>query len=71
MNNEGINEIKKGDKNLISRNLKFIGYNKIILEAGAGTSQLSNYLAIGSNNKVFALDPTTESDTGANLQKIN
>ena len=28
---------------------------------GAGTCQLSNYLAIGTNNKIYAMDTTMES----------
>ena len=38
-----------------------IGFNKKILEVGSGTSQMSLALAIGTNNKVVALDPTFES----------
>ena len=54
--------LEKGNKNyLTSRFKKFIGFNKNILEVGCGTGQLSNYFAIGSNNKVVGLDPTIES----------
>lgn len=54
--------IEKGDSNQFSKRLKdFIGYNRSFLEVGAGTGQLSNYLAIGTNNQIYALDPTFES----------
>ena len=54
--------VERGDKNFLSRHLKrFIGLNKSFLEVGSGTSQLSNYLAIGTNNKIFAFDPTLAS----------
>ena len=47
--------VEKGDCNPFSKKLKdFIGYNKSFIEVGAGTCQLSNYLAIGTNNKIFA-----------------
>ncbi len=65
--------IDKGDKNDFSRKLKeFIGYNKSFIEIGSGTSQLSNYLAIGTNNKIFAFDPTeTSLRLGYNFAKKN
>jgi ubiquinone/menaquinone biosynthesis C-methylase UbiE len=51
-----------GNNNKFYKNLKdFIGLNKNILEMGSGTSQLSMYLAIGTNNKISALDMTKES----------
>tara|TARA_B100000959_G_C14935927_1_gene605723 strand:+ start:587 stop:1489 length:903 start_codon:yes stop_codon:yes gene_type:complete len=51
-----------GDKNAFSKKLKeFIGFNKSILEVGSGTSQLSNYLAIGTNNRVCAFDTSMKS----------
>ena len=54
--------LNNGNKNNFSKELKkFIGLNKTVLEAGAGTCQLSNYLSISTNNKIFALDPTIES----------
>ena len=54
--------LTKGNMNIIASQLKknFL-FNKNILEVGSGTSQLSNYLAIGSNNKIFALDATFKS----------
>lgn len=57
-NNENkISIMQKGDKNLYTQNLKsFIGNNKKVLEVGAGTCQLSNYLAIGNNNLIVAFD---------------
>ena len=54
--------LEKGNKNHLSKQLKdFIGLNKSFIEVGSGTSQLSNYLAAGTNNKIFALDPTETS----------
>jgi hypothetical protein len=50
--------IEKGESDQFSQKLKyFIGYNKSFIEVGAGTCQLSIYLGIGTNNKIFALDP--------------
>ena len=49
--------LKIGDQNILLKEFKeLIGYNKSIIEIGSGTCQLSNYLAIGTNNKVFAFD---------------
>ena len=54
--------LAKGNKNyLTSKFKKFIGFNKDVLEVGCGTGQLTNYFAIGSNNRVVGLDPTIES----------
>ena len=51
-----------GDNNWLMRELKkFIGYNKLFIEVGSGTFQLSNYLAIGTNNKIYALDSSLQS----------
>tara|TARA_X000000368_G_C22948786_1_gene675645 strand:- start:216 stop:1121 length:906 start_codon:yes stop_codon:yes gene_type:complete len=51
-----------GDKNILLKEFKkFIGYNKSLVEIGSGTCQLSNYLAIGTNNKVFAFDGSFQS----------
>ncbi len=51
--------LDKGDSNYLSKKLKeFIGFNKSFIEIGSGTSQLSNYLALGTNNKIYAFDPT-------------
>ena len=53
---------QKGDKNLLAKQFKnFIGYDKNVLEVGCGTGQLSIYFAIGSNNKIVAMDPTIHS----------
>ena len=50
----------------------FIGYNKKILEVGAGTCQFSNYLAINSNNQIVAFDSSLESlKLGYNFAKKN
>ena len=65
--NYEINDSKKkilqiGDENIFLKSLKnFIGFNKNIIEFGAGTCQLSNYLAIGTNNSVYAFDSSFES----------
>ena len=54
--------LKTGDSNLVAKKIKEkFKFGKNILEVGAGTCQLSNYLAIGTNNKIFALDATIES----------
>ena len=53
---------KRGDNNIYASELKkFIGYGKNIIEIGAGTCQLSNYLAIGTNNAIVALDANLNS----------
>ena len=52
----------RGEKNLFFKNLKnFIGYNKKVIEVGSGTCQLSMYLALETNNEVFAMDTTINS----------
>jgi tRNA A58 N-methylase Trm61 len=63
--------LKKGDQNLFTANLKkFIGYNKKVLEVGAGTCQLSNYLSIGNNNQITAFDANLSSlRAGLNFAK--
>lgn len=63
----------KGDKNFLAKNFKnTIGFNKNVLEVGCGTGQLSLYFAIGTNNRVYALDPTLASiDLGRNFSKNN
>lgn len=49
--------LEKGNKNYLAKIFKKeIGYNKNVLEVGAGTCQLSLYLSIGTNNNIFALD---------------
>jgi ubiquinone/menaquinone biosynthesis C-methylase UbiE len=54
--------LDKGDKNLFINSLKKeIKYGKVVLEAGSGTSQLSIYLAIGTNNQIYALDGSIKS----------
>ena len=54
--------LNKGNKNfLASQFKKFMGYKKNVLEVGCGTGQLSNYFAIGTNNNIVGLDPTTVS----------
>jgi ubiquinone/menaquinone biosynthesis C-methylase UbiE len=65
--------LKKGDQNLFTANLKkFIGYNKKVLEVGAGTCQLSNYLSIGNNNQITAFDANLSSlRAGLNFAKKN
>ena len=54
--------VRLGDNNLLMKELKkFIGFNKLLLEVGSGTCQLSNYLAIGTNNQIYAFDGTFQS----------
>ncbi len=51
-----------GEKNtLIKTFKKFIGFNKSVIEIGSGTCQLSNYLAIGTNNQIYAFDSSFRS----------
>ena len=51
-----------GDKNILLKEFKkFIGFNKSLIEIGSGTSQLSNYLAVGTNNKIYAFDSSFNS----------
>lgn len=65
--------LKKGNSNTLANQFKkFCGFNKLILEAGAGTCQLSNYLSIGTNNKIYALDGTKSSlEEGLKFKKKN
>lgn len=65
--------LKSGDNNQYTYNLKkFIGNDKNILEVGAGTCQLSNYLSIGSNNRIIAFDLNINSlKLGSNFAKKN
>ena len=59
--------LEKGNKNFLANQFKnFIGYKKKVLEVGCGTGQLSNYFAIGTNNKIVGLDPTITSLNLAN-----
>ena len=54
--------LNAGDANQFTKSLKkFIDHKKIVLEIGAGTSQLSNYLSIGNNNLLIAFDGNLES----------
>ena len=57
---EGLEEfgelVNKGSQNPFSFNLlKAIGYNKLVLECGCGTGQLSHYLQL-NNNHVLGID---------------
>ena len=53
---------KRGDSNAYTYELKkFIGYGKKIIEIGSGTCQLSNYLALGTNNTIVAFDANLNS----------
>jgi ubiquinone/menaquinone biosynthesis C-methylase UbiE len=56
-----INLTKENKNYLAEKFKKFIGFNKNVLEVGCGTGQLSLYFSIGTNNRIFALDPTLES----------
>ena len=60
-----------GDENIFLKSLKnFIGFNKSIIEFGSGTCQLSNYLAMGTNNVVYAFDSSFASlKIGKNFSK--
>ena len=73
INDNKIKILKIGDGNIFLKSLKnFIGYNKSVIEFGAGTCQLSNYLAIGTNNNICAFDATHESlKIGKNFSKKN
>jgi|TARA_B110000305_G_scaffold241678_1_gene316944 ubiquinone/menaquinone biosynthesis C-methylase UbiE len=55
--------VTKGEKNTFIRDFKnFIGNgNKKILEVGAGTCQVSVYLAATTNNQIYAMDITKKS----------
>ncbi len=54
--------LNTGDKNYIAKKIKnHFKFNKKILEVGSGTCQLSNYLSIGTNNEIVAMDTTLES----------
>ena len=63
----------KGETNYVASQFKkFIGFNKDILEVGCGTGQLSLYFGVGTNNRVFALDPTLASiNLGREFSKKN
>ena len=52
----------KGENNFLANHIKKnIGNNKTILEVGAGTCQISNFFALGTNNSVVAFDVTKKS----------
>lgn len=53
--------LEKGNQSFLKFVKEKIGFNKKILEVGCGTGQFSNYLAIGTNNKIYALDATLNS----------
>ena len=65
--------IYKGNTNVIAKEIKNkIGLNKDIIEVGAGTCQMSNYFAVGTNNRVVAFDATIKSlEVGYNFSKNN
>lgn len=61
-NDDKMSILSLGNKNLLAKNLKEkIGLSKRVLEVGSGTCQLSNYLAIGTNNQIYCLDASVES----------
>jgi len=61
-NDSKLTLLDKGNKKLFINSLKKeIKYGKVVLEAGSGTSQLSIYLAIGTNNQIYALDGSIKS----------
>ena len=54
--------LNKGNKNIIAKKIKKeIGFGNKILEVGSGTSQLSQYFALGTNNEVVAFDVAYDS----------
>ena len=54
--------LETGNKNLfLNQFKKLIGQNKDVLEVGCGTGQISNFLAVGTNNRIASLDPTLRS----------
>ena len=53
--------LAQGDNSYLKSLKRLLGFNKKILEVGCGTGQYSNYFAIGTNNHIFALDPTYKS----------
>lgn len=62
---EGVEEfgelVSKGSRNPFSANLlKAIGYNKLVLECGCGTGQLTQFLQL-NNNKVLGIDMSISS----------
>ena len=64
-NYEGMEEfgelVSKGSKNAFSKNLlDAIGYNKMVLECGCGTGQLSHFLQL-NNNHVLGIDMSLSS----------
>lgn len=66
--------VNKGENNIFIREFKnFIGNgNKKILEVGAGTCQVSVYLAATTNNQIYAMDITKQSlMTGYDFAKKN
>ena len=65
--------LEVGNQNPFLKELKnFIGFNKTLIEIGSGTCQLSNYLAIGTNNQVCAFDSSIKSLTiGKKFAKEN
>ena len=72
--NNDLNKILQiGDQNSFLKSLKsFVGFNKNVVEIGAGTCQLSNYLAIGTNNHVCSFDSSFNSlQIGKNFAKKN
>ena len=72
--NDDLNKILQiGDQNSFLKSLKsFIGFNKNVVEIGAGTCQWSNYLAIGTNNNVCSFDSSFNSlEIGKNFAKKN
>ena len=51
-----------GKRNIFLKELKkFIGFGKSLMDIGSGTCQTSNYLAIGTNNQIYAFDSSFHS----------
>ena len=72
-NDDGQTILHKGNKNQLACKFKnYVGFNKNILEVGAGTCQMSMYFAIGTNNQIVALDPALESlKLGKKFMELN
>ncbi|MDC1375713.1 class I SAM-dependent methyltransferase, partial [bacterium] len=65
--------VEKMEQNIFIKELKNkIGFNKSFIEVGSGSAQLSNSLAIGSNNNIVAIDMAKESlEIGSKFAKAN
>lgn len=63
---------KQKQNNFIRKLTELLSHNKLFLEVGSGTSQLSLTLAYTTNNRIIAMDPTIESlNLGEKFAKNN